>query len=52
MESTGQPGKIHVSANTAALIKSQFILSSRGEIEVKSLGPVETFFVEGRRMFG
>ena len=52
MESTGQPGKIHVSANTAVLLESEFKLTSRGEIEVKSLGSVQTFFVEGRRMFG
>lgn len=52
MESTGQPGKVHVSANTAELIKTRFKLESRGAIEVKSLGQVETFFVEGLRLFG
>jgi class 3 adenylate cyclase len=49
MESTGQPGRIHVSANTAELIRNDFNLESRGSIEVKSLGQVETFFVNGRR---
>ena len=52
MESTGQPGKVHVSASTAELIKNRFQLESRGAIEVKSLGQVETFFVEGHRLFG
>ncbi len=52
MESTGQPGKVHVSASTADLIKNRFQLESRGAIEVKSLGQVETFFVEGHRLFG
>jgi adenylate cyclase len=48
MESTGQPGRIHVSAITADLIRNDFQLESRGSIEVKSLGQVETFFVNGR----
>jgi class 3 adenylate cyclase len=46
MESTGQPGKIHISSATAELLKGHFELSPRGMIEVKSLGQVETFFVE------
>jgi hypothetical protein len=37
-----------VSANTAELIRNDFQLESRGFIEVKSLGQVETFFVNGR----
>jgi class 3 adenylate cyclase len=49
MESTGMPGRIHISANTAALIKDDFQLESRGFIEVKSLGQVETFFINGRK---
>jgi adenylate cyclase len=48
MESTGEPGRIHVSVNTANLIRKDFQLESRGSIEVKSLGQVETFFVNGR----
>lgn len=48
MESTGAPGRIHVSAITADLIRNDFQLESRGSIEVKSLGQVETFFVNGR----
>lgn len=48
MESTGAPGRIHVSATTADLIRNDFKLESRGFIEVKSLGQVETFFVNGR----
>jgi class 3 adenylate cyclase len=45
MESTGQPGKIHVSSATADLLAGKFELEARGMIEVKSLGQVETFFV-------
>lgn len=48
MESTGQPGKVHVSPATAELIAKSFKLTHRGQIEVKSLGMVETYFVEER----
>jgi class 3 adenylate cyclase len=48
MESTGQPGKIHVSSATAELLAGKFELEARGMIEVKSLGQVETFFVGPR----
>lgn len=49
MESTGQPGRIHISTHTAKLIEGEFNLEPRGAIEVKSLGMVETFFVNGRK---
>src|SRR5574343_1859415 len=48
MESTGQPGKVHVSPATAELIAKNFKLTHRGQIEVKRLGMVETYFVEER----
>ena len=47
MESSGEAGRIHVSSATAALPAGRFVLEPRGFMEVKSLGPVETFFVEG-----
>ncbi len=49
MESTGQAGKIHVSSSTAELLQGHFELEPRGMIEVKSLGQVETFFVESKK---
>ena len=49
MESTGQPGRVHVSSHTAKFIENEFNLESRGAIEVKSLGMVETYFVNGRK---
>jgi class 3 adenylate cyclase len=54
MESTGQPGRVHVSTQTAALLGGEFDLEPRGSIEVKSLGQVETFFVNrrGEKLFG
>ena len=47
MESSGQPGRIHVSSATAERLAGRFQLEPRGFMEVKSLGQVETFFVEG-----
>ncbi len=54
MESAGQPGRVPVSPQTAALLQGHFELESRGFIEVKSLGRVETFFVgrSGEKLFG
>lgn len=54
MESTGQPGRVHVSPQTAELLRGHYELEARGLIEVKSLGEVETYFV-GRgeeKLFG
>jgi len=48
MESASEPGRINISAHTAALLEGKFRLTPRGPIEVKSLGPVDTFFVESR----
>ncbi|MFD0668619.1 adenylate/guanylate cyclase domain-containing protein [Ramlibacter sp. MAHUQ-53] len=47
MESSGEAGKVHVSSATAALLAGRFVLEPRGFMEVKSLGQVETYFVEG-----
>jgi len=48
MESTGEPGHVHVSSATHALLRDQpglrFI--SRGWIQVKGKGEVETFYVD------
>ena len=47
LESTGETGRIHVSATTAALLAGVYDVRSRGEIEIRGKGPMETFFVEG-----
>ena len=47
MESSGQAGRIHISSATAQLLADRFDLEPRGAMEVKSLGQVETFFVNG-----
>jgi adenylate cyclase len=49
MESHGVPGEIHVSQDAARRLESDFELKSRGTIEVKGKGPMQTFFLVGRR---
>ena len=45
MESHGVAGRIHVSAATADLVKNYFNLASRGKMDVKGKGQMETFLV-------
>ena len=45
MESHGLPNKIHVSAETAALIENDFSLTKRGLIDVKGKGQMETYLL-------
>lgn len=47
MESSGTPGRVHISAQTAELLDSSFALESRGLVQAKGLGEVATFFVNG-----
>jgi class 3 adenylate cyclase len=49
MESHGEPGRIQISAATAARLGDAFKLESRGNIPVKGKGEMETFFVLERR---
>ncbi len=49
MESSGVPGKIHLSGATAELLGPSHLVVRRGPVEVKGRGIVETFFLEGRR---
>ena len=46
MESHGEPDRIQISAATATLLADGFSLERRGTVEVKGLGPVETFWLE------
>jgi class 3 adenylate cyclase len=45
MESTGVPGRVQVSEATYALLKDQFALEERGEIEVKGKGKMRTYLL-------
>jgi len=47
MESHGVPGEIQVTARTAEALGPDFVVRSRGTIEVKGKGPMETFLLEG-----
>ena len=44
MESTGEPGKIQMTARTHALLVHGFVLEERGVVEVKGKGPMRTWF--------
>ncbi|MEI7784192.1 MAG: adenylate/guanylate cyclase domain-containing protein [Betaproteobacteria bacterium] len=45
MESTGTPGRVHVSPSTAQHLGQHFVLEARGSVSVKGIGELETFFV-------
>jgi adenylate cyclase len=48
MESSGQPGRIHLSEQTAEQLQGRFLLEDRGFVECKGLGAVKTFFLNAR----
>jgi len=45
LESHGQPGRIHLSGETARSLTGTFQLESRGVVSVKGKGELETFFL-------
>lgn len=47
MESTGEPGKIHISESTREALGPGFRYEPRGTVECKGLGPVATYFLLG-----
>ncbi|MCA9657651.1 MAG: GAF domain-containing protein, partial [Myxococcales bacterium] len=49
MESHGLPGRIHVAEPIYLALRDRFDFDSRGEVEVKGLGPMRTYFLLGRR---
>jgi class 3 adenylate cyclase len=49
MESTGVPGRLQVTAETRERLADAFELERRGIVDVKGKGPLETWFVVGRR---
>jgi class 3 adenylate cyclase len=48
MEKYGEPGRIHVSAATCALLGDRYNFEPRGMIEIKGKGEMETYFLERR----
>jgi guanylate cyclase len=49
MESHGQSGVIQITRTTFDLIGGEFDCEAHGTIEVKGVGPVETWYVTGRK---
>lgn len=49
MESTGVPGRLQVARETYERLADTFELESRGTIDVKGKGPIETWFLIRRR---
>ena len=45
MESHGEPDRVHLSDQTRQALGSSFAMDRRGEIEIKGLGKLETFFL-------
>ncbi len=46
MESSGESGKVQITETTYELVKNYFDCHLRGEIEVKNIGKVQTYFIE------
>ena len=49
METLSEPMKITINEHTAALLEDDFIVSPRGEFEVKGFGMQNLYFLEGER---
>lgn len=47
MESNGQPGCIHVSQAYRQLAAGSFLFEERGTVELKGIGTVQSFFLDG-----
>jgi class 3 adenylate cyclase len=52
MESQGEAGRIQVSTAMHARLSPEFAFEPRGTIEVKGKGPMETYFLTGRKVRG
>ena len=48
MESSGVPGRIHVTEETYRRLRAGYTFEARGQIEVKGKGPMTTYFLLGR----
>ncbi len=49
LESTSQPGRIHVSDAVAEILGDDYMLETRGTIALKGKGEIRTWFLAGRR---
>ena len=48
MQSSGLPNRIHLPADTYELLRGKFQLTERGLTECKGLGPIRTYFLDGK----
>ncbi len=46
MESSGEPGKVNISASTYNLIRDRFNCQYRGRVSAKNIGEIDMYFVE------
>jgi len=49
LESGGEPGRVHVSSRTKTLLEADYVLESRGQVEIRGLGAEPTWFLVGPR---
>jgi class 3 adenylate cyclase len=49
MESHGMPNRIQISAATRRHVHERFRLEPHGTVDIKGKGPMETYFLLGRR---
>ena len=47
LESSGEVGKIHVSADVHDILKHQFRFVYRGSVDMKGIGPTDTYYLTG-----
>jgi class 3 adenylate cyclase len=47
MESSGDAGKVNISASTFAFVKDEFICEYRGKVPAKNVGEVEMYYISG-----
>ncbi len=48
MESSGEPGRIHVTERVRSELVGEFEFTPRGELSIKGKGPMSTYFLERR----
>ena len=49
LETTSEPGAIHVSSAVADRLREAFVIEPRGPIELKGKGVMATSYLRGRR---